>query len=533
VLKGWRRPTLWVAGITLLAVSLGAAVAVDLQRIAWQTAHRTVATLVRAEDAGLAWDALADAGIWGVAVRASSLAAAESPSLSEIRRSGLEVALVLDAPSCTQLADLGPFPLLSIEETTTSDDPLLLRLLAAGTTLILPESSDLVIERSLWEAGHRQVVRAHEIPPEDLASLSLDSILARWGRAVGERGVRCIILSAPRGGRPEETESYYEATLHKVRTLGYAVGKPALPPPAPPRPVEILLHLGVSALLLFSIITLFPSSTLALPAALGYALLPLATRGILLNQIDAFATSVLVPVLAAALLVLRPRVGWGAGARAWLLCSLSSVAGGLLVAALLADPAFLFKLAEFRGVKAALLLPPVAALILYCRGIGWARIRTAFRSASKPLLIGGGALFLFATGLLLLRTGTVDALVSGLESRARGILETLLVARPRFKEFLLGHPFLLAFGVVQGADPWRGLFLFFGLIGQTSILNTFAHAHTPLVLSLFRTGNGFALGLVFGAALCGALTLGQVTRRRRGPSSPSPSDPRSADIPSD
>ena len=533
MLKRWRRPTLWVAGITLLAASLGAALAVDLQRIAWQRRDRTVAIVVRAEDAGLPLDALARVGIWGVAIRASSLAREESPSPSEIHRGGLEAVLVLDEPSSAPLADLDPFPMLLAEGTASSEDPLLLRLLADGTTLILPESSNLVIERSLWDAGHHRVARAYEIPREDLASLSLDSVLARWGRAVSERGVRCVILSAARGGCPEETESYYKAVLKRVETLGYDVGRPTLPPPAPPRSVEILLHLGVSALVLLCSIRLFSNSSLALPVALGYALLPLAVGNMLQGQIDAFLTSVLVPILAASLLLPRPRAGWGAWLRGWFLCSLASTAGGLLVAALLADPVFLFRLAEFRGVKAALILPPVAGLALYARSIGWGRIRTALHAASKPLLIAGSVLFVFATGLLLLRTGTVDALVSGLESRARGILETLLIARPRFKEFLLGHPLLLAFGAVQGADPWRGLLLFFGLIGQTSILNTFAHAHTPLVLSLLRTGNGLVLGLALGAALSGTLTLGRVIRHRSRPSSPSPSDPRSADAPSD
>ncbi len=492
-----------------------------------------MAVVVRAEHAGLPLDALAGAGVWGVAVRASSLAGEESPSLSDIRRSGLEAVLVLDEPSSTRLADVGPLPMLLAEGTAPADDPLLARLLTAGTTLVVPESSNLAIGRVLWDAGYHRIARAYEIPREDLALLSLDSVLARWGRAVSERGVRCVILCAPGEGRPEETRSYYKAVLNRVLDLGYDVGRPVLPPPAPPRSVQILLHLGVSALLLLCLIRGLSNSTWAVPAALGYALLALAMGNTLRSQVDAFAASVLVPVLAISLLLPWARVGWGTWMRVWSLCSLASIAGGFLVAALLADPAFLFRLAEFRGVKASLILPPAAGLLLYVRGIGWARIRTVLHAASKPLLIGGGILSLVATGFLLLRTGNVDALVPGLESRARGILEALLIARPRFKEFLVGHPLLLAYGAIQGADLWRGLFLFFGLIGQTSILNTFAHAHTPLVLSLFRTGNGLVLGLILGTAFVGVLTLGRVIRRRCRPSSPPPTDSRSANIPSD
>jgi hypothetical protein len=42
-----------------------------------------------------------------------------------------------------------------------------------------------------------------------------------------------------------------------------------------------------------------------------------------------------------------------------------------------------------------------------------------------------------------------------------------------------------------------------GSIGQVSLLNTFCHIHTPLIISLWRD----ALGLVIGAALGGALFL--------------------------
>jgi len=92
----------------------------------------------------------------------------------------------------------------------------------------------------------------------------------------------------------------------------------------------------------------------------------------------------------------------------------------------------------------------------------------------------------------------------------RSLLETLFIARPRFKEFLIGHPLLFLFGASKGdvtLHHYRPLFLLFGLIGQASILNTFAHAHTPFLLSLLRSANGLVLGLVLGIFLCVALRL--------------------------
>ncbi|MCJ7645350.1 DUF5693 family protein, partial [bacterium] len=39
------------------------------------------------------------------------------------------------------------------------------------------------------------------------------------------------------------------------------------------------------------------------------------------------------------------------------------------------------------------------------------------------------------------------------------------------------------------------------LIGQVSIINSFCHAHTPLVISLGRTINGIWLGIIVGVLL--------------------------------
>jgi ABC-type nitrate/sulfonate/bicarbonate transport system permease component len=73
--------------------------------------------------------------------------------------------------------------------------------------------------------------------------------------------------------------------------------------------------------------------------------------------------------------------------------------------------------------------------------------------------------------------------------------------RPRFKE-LLGHP-LAVLGLTGSAWPaWiRGGLLTGGVIAQASILNSFSHYHTPVLISLQRTLIALALGLVIGLVL--------------------------------
>ncbi|MFB0527855.1 MAG: DUF5693 family protein, partial [bacterium] len=121
-----------------------------------------------------------------------------------------------------------------------------------------------------------------------------------------------------------------------------------------------------------------------------------------------------------------------------------------------------------------------------------------------------------------------------IENRAREILEKLLIVRPRIKEFLIGHP-LMILGIylyLKGgsrnlkvaqfakeenlrlrAKSWQ-LFVILGIIGQVSIINSFCHAHTPLVISLARTINGIWLGIIIGVLLVNIVrrsTSGMVT----------------------
>ena len=511
------RKALWIVGAVLLAAALGGALVVDLGRIGWERANRGIVAVVPADGLEFAWGALASARVTAISVRASSLADGRGPPLAEVRGSGLAVALILDRPSSPSLADLGPFPLVLVQGPVAVDDPLLVRLLDAGSTLVLPEFSDLRLARILWDAGYDRVVRAHEISPEDQALLSRDAILTRWNRAVRERGIRCLLLSPFPGTRGEETLDDYEDVLSRVEALGYRVGSLSPLPPRSSGSLGVLLHLGTCALLLLTSLLAFRGSALPALVAAALVLAGLALEGLFLRQVDAFLVSVLAPVFSFLVLLPRVRWGWRSGARMLLLSSLGSVAGGLLLAALLADPAFLVKLAEFRGVKASLLIPPLAGVILFLRQVGWPRIREALLASKRLPTAAGALLFLLAAGFLVLRSGNVDGLVLGFEERTRGLLEALLLARPRFKEFLLGHPLLLLFGGRRGPDLWRAPLLFFGLVGQASVLNTFAHAHTPLLLSLLRTGNGLAAGLILGTALYGFVRVAEAAHRRFRP----------------
>lgn len=180
-----------------------------------------------------------------------------------------------------------------------------------------------------------------------------------------------------------------------------------------------------------------------------------------------------------------------------LLIVLSVTAAGItIVAGTLSDSRFLLKLEQFRGVKLAHVVPFGLLAVMWSFGSGQkpdvARWRVAFRW--KHVLLG---VVVLACGFVFVaRTGHDLLPVSQLERGLREWLETALPVRPRTKEFLLGYPALLVGLMLASGDRrrWAPPWLIAGAIVPVSVLNSFAHAHVPLTVSIVRSWYGLLLG---------------------------------------
>lgn len=229
-------------------------------------------------------------------------------------------------------------------------------------------------------------------------------------------------------------------------------------------------------------------------AALGPA--PLE---ILVLQLLGLACAAVVPaagaVVASSRTRLAERLAWVAGA---------GFAAGLLLTALLGDVRFMLELALFRGIKVALVAPAV----LLVASLVWNERQTLLGALRQPLRawhIGVAAVGLLALALMLARSGQESSLllVSEWELRLRHLLEQVLVARPRFKEFLVGWPLIVLAHLALAANRRAlGLVLLSaGMMAPASLVNSFAHLHTPVWLSALRSLHGLWLGVLLGGAL--------------------------------
>lgn len=307
------------------------------------------------------------------------------------------------------------------------------------------------------EARERNIFRAHLLERAERARLTEPDALNRYVQAVRERRVRLVEV---RAGRLDQVRQDTARLRDRLVRSGYALA------PSPER---------------------VPAFRGTLPG-LG----PTARDGL------AWLLAVLGPLGAYGLI--RRRLSHNSSlwtdAQILLIASGISAVGGLAAAATLSDPAHFLGLHDIPGVKPALAVPVAGVALLALTRSSW---RT-WRPLDGIVWVGAGMALIVA----LMRSGSFSVLpVPELEREMRNALEGLLIVRPRFKEFLIGHPALLVWmglGAVR-LRPWAGGLLAIGMLGQVSIVNSFLHLHTPLWVTLLRTFHGLWLGLVIGLAL--------------------------------
>jgi len=188
-----------------------------------------------------------------------------------------------------------------------------------------------------------------------------------------------------------------------------------------------------------------------------------------------------------------------------LLCCLLSlgIAGGMYVGALLTSRSYMLGFDIFSGVKLSQFAPiAFAVLWLLCALYAPSKRRDLPRGKKVPipLAAAAGAVLAVAVVVLLLRSGDNMMQVSSLELRFRNFLEYTLYVRPRTKEMLAAFPAIALFAAAANkrcyllAVPLGA----FAAISVSSVINTFCHIFTPVLVSLVRTLSGAAIGAVIG-----------------------------------
>lgn len=422
-------------------------------------------------------------------------------------------------------------------------------------TLVIP---DLVDDGSDFapyvDAGGGRTIRAHLVPFASTADEN--SLIQRGRRATKERGVRLIVVQAPAAAGSRLPMLPADVGLRSVaasmpilaawqRNLPTAIGgrSPAVvtgvgQPMAAVEPSFVVRGLGLLGGFVILAGATFALTEVrvrwyriihrALPRPLAAVIFCAASLAGLFTwlhpvQILTSALMLAVAVAAATASVLAALTGqpppvrlhdrlnalrWAGFLGRFVTAIATAAAGGWVLGAMGASDHYLLLSDGFVGVKALLLAP---VLLVGVIGIGAARAELTYTGERFVVdlvrhRIILGILMTVVVGLVvlyLIRSGN-SGTATGPELWFRDWLDSQLYVRPRFKELLLGGPMLLP------ALRWPGVVgrwvcATIAAIGTASIVDSFAHFHVPLAVSLLRTGYGAVGGLVIGLLLSVAI----------------------------
>lgn len=390
-----------------------------------------------------------------------------------------------------------------------------------GVPLVQIEFFDQKGFNSLARLLDKKVVRLHTISNEEMGKYTPGGAVDRYELAATDRNIRILLVRFFTGTEYSDIfnvnlESLLGELHNSLGKEGFTFGRASLFGPLNVSRWSILvIGLGVLAGGLLLALRLFPYRWVPVLGAAGLiAWLALMGAGLaspplltLARKLMALASVIIFPTLAVIWGVREKSLSPAGAVLRLLQISLFSLTGAVLMVGLLADAGFMLKIDQFAGVKAAHVIPLALAAGYFFftvpRGENWAQ--KLARAVKNPVTVGLAALAgVLAVVLLiyLVRTGNADVgAVLPAEQQFRTFLENALAVRPRTKEFLLGHPLLLLLLYTGYRDDRYMPLLILGTIGQVSMVNTFAHIHTPLVISLLRGFNGLWLGILGGLVL--------------------------------
>ncbi|ABO51611.1 conserved hypothetical protein [Desulforamulus reducens MI-1] len=395
-------------------------------------------------------------------------------------------------------------------------DPALLPILAAEVRkLHVPlVKVEFFSQKGLDKLGvllDKQVVRMHTVSQDELKKSSPAEAVDRFGLAAAERNHRLLYIRPyySSGDVLQKNLDYVDGIEKRLVKEGLTVGPfDKLPPVPVNQNLVILIGLGVIAGGLLLLESLKPGKwVLGVGVVAVLVWVPLTYLDLsMARKLMALIAVIVFPSLSLIKNLQQEGRSPGAAVVAFLRISLFSLLGALFMVGLLAGAGFMLKLDQFIGVKVAHVVPLVIVMLFFSLFVtrGWGLQEKAKNILTHPLQVGialAAGVMAVAIIIYVARTGNEAMTVSGLELKFRSLLDYLLGVRPRTKEFLLGHPALLLILLFGYRDNRFLPLLLLGTIGQASLVNTFAHIHTPLIVSLLRAFHGIWLGIIIGLAV--------------------------------
>ena len=415
------------------------------------------------------------------------------------------------------------------------------------------------MEQLARQLGYDRIARLHVIPPYDQNKISLNTAIHRWLRTDYERNIRInlfrIYEKQAAGMTLAETNfKYVSETAQDLKNGGYNLGTAGtFENYYPNRFLRFLVIIGIVAagVLCLSLLSRRLNENQKLQLIIFGVLAVIAGVPILMGAggkvrlIAALVSANVFPALAVIqqldrLRSMRLKARWESiqssseypkvrvqrelsiGQIIWLsvasllITSFVSMCGAAYLSGALSDVVYFLEFEIFRGIKLTFVMPLVIVAIAFLQRFNvvdeFRKYITAEEQIKEILemnitvknLLAVFAV-IFALAILVIRSGHSTGMpVLDVEVKLREWLEDTFYARPRSKELFLGHPaFILLVAAFLKKFPKKILFVLtiIATIGQSSMVETFAHVHTPIMVSFMRGIDGLIPGAIIGSIL--------------------------------
>lgn len=386
-----------------------------------------------------------------------------------------------------------------------------------------------------------RVARLYVIDKRERSKISVKDATRRFAITDIERNIRINFLHTFEEAEPDkslyETNlDYVQGVADSVKQRGFVLARASTFAPYFPNRLLFIpivfgaVAAGVLYLSLFfsqekftntrqSMLTALIALVLCVPIVMG--------SGLSVRQLIAFTSAVIFPSLSMIYIIHlwdkpvpkeKACMTYITLSACWqiTLAVLLSLIGGMYLAAILGDVRFFLELDIYRGVKATFIAPILLVGFYYVfkhnifaksdqdfdllkQFKALLNIKLDMRVLAVLGVLG------FVAWVFIGRSGhTAGVPVPAWEIKLRLFLEEVMYARPREKEFMIGHVafFLAALASVKNYPRIITLaFVCGATIGQGSLVQTFAHMRTPVLMSTIRAIDGWALGIPIGIAV--------------------------------
>ena len=383
-----------------------------------------------------------------------------------------------------------------------------------GNTIVPIGSIEFSDQKGLNQLGvllNKDVIRLHTISNSEMSKFDPDTALDRWMLAVRERNMRCLLIrffdiSTPATALDMNLD-YVQTIQESLLDAGFHLDQPYEKPASIDVRNIILYFIGFG--IIAGVMLILLEMRLPKVGVLVFILGVIAWIGLLhispvvAKKAMALISAITFPILSCILIMKPQKKSVGKAVLSLVtMCALSYI-GAILMVGVLADVLFMLKLDGFMGIKLAHVVPIIIVPVILYIWNDEKPLTTITQLLNKALEYKWAILIGIVTvaGIIYIsRTGNTTAELSTGEATMRNTLNDLLGVRPRSKEFMIGYPLTLVLFWL-GASRRNWILTIPSIIGQVSLVNTYAHVHTALIISLQRSFNGLILGILLGLLL--------------------------------